>query len=127
MKSLAKICRKDIHGVQLQEGDIIATGTIGKSIWEGKATVISRPIGIVYLPKLHPLYHEKYMTTEENDCYNVKEIRPGEVAITKDADLWMKQNLCGGTGRCFVHLDTYDGNFYGWDSIEKIGSIYDFR
>lgn len=127
MKPLAKICRKDVNGVQLQEGDIIATGKVGESIWDDTATLLSRPIGIIYLPKLHPQYHTKYLTIEENDCYNVREIRPGEVAITKKADNWMKQNLCGGTGRCFVHLDTYDGDFHGWDSVEKIGSIYDFK
>ena len=127
MKPLAKICRKDVNGVQLQEGDIIAAGKVGESTWGDTATLLSRPIGTVYLPKFHPQYHTKFLTIEENDCYNVKEIRPGEVAITKKADNWMKQNLCGGTGRCFVHLDTYDGDFYGWDNIEKIGSIYDFR
>lgn len=127
MKPLAKIQRKDINGIQLQEGDIIATGKVGGSVWGGEAILLSRPIGIIYLPKLHPLYNKDYSLVTENDCYNVKEIRPGEVVITKDADEWMKQNLCGGTGRCLIHLATYDGDFYEWDSIEKIGSIYDFK
>ena len=127
MKSLGKICRKDIHGSELQEGDIIAAGKVGELIWEGKATLLSRPIGIVYIPEYHPPYNKDYCFVEETDCYNVMQIRPGEVAITKDADKYIKNNLCNGTGKCFIHLDIYDGCFYGWNTVEKIGSIYDFK
>lgn len=127
MKPLGKICRTDVHGVQLQEGDIVATGKVGESIWGGVATLLSRPIGIVYFPKYHPTYCKDYCLVEEADCYNVMQIRPGEVAITKDVDDYIIKNLCDDTGRCFVHLAEYDGDFYGWGNVEKIGSIYDFK
>ena len=128
MKSLGKIQRYDVNGVQLQEGDIVACGKVGKNIWDGTATILRRPIGIVYFPKEHPVYWDDLCIVEENDCYNVKEIRPGEaVAIKGKAEDWMLKNLCDENGRCYFHLSTYDGDFYGWDSIEKIGSIYDFK
>jgi hypothetical protein len=25
------------------------------------------------------------------------------------------------------HLSTWDGGFYAWDDVEKVGSIYDFK
>lgn len=40
MKEL--ISRKDINGVQLKEGDIVAEGKVGEEIWEGKAIIKTR-------------------------------------------------------------------------------------
>ena len=112
------ISRKDIHGVTLQEGDIVAEGIVGEKIWDGKAILIKRPIG--YVTVYHPQRHTGAICPEETDCYNITPLLPGRVSLTDIADPWMKKRLDSS-----IHLSRYDGRFYAWDNIEIIGSLYD--
>lgn len=119
MKEL--ISRKDINGVQLKEGDIIAEGKVGEEIWEGKAIIKTRPLGVVIT------YREPDLSTQyspsENNMYNVQRLRKGEVEYTDKADNFLTKG--GKIKSGIINISTYDGDFYAWDDIEKIGSIYD--
>jgi hypothetical protein len=122
MKEL--IQRYDVNNIQLKEGDIVAESTIGKEIWEGAGIVESRPLGIIVV------YHNPRITpeinVEETDCYNVMPIRKGRVKLTDKAKEWHRDRLSYDGEHTDLNISRYDGDFYAWDSIEKIGSIYDF-
>jgi hypothetical protein len=115
--------RKDRNDKRLNEGDIVAEGILGETIWDGKAIVEERPLGIVRI-----YHHPKVSSSlppEETDCYNIEPLRVGKVRLTSLADQWMINNLAEGTWYSELNISRYDGCFYAWDNIEVIGSIYD--
>lgn len=116
-------CRKDKNNILLADGDIVAQCTLGDVIWDGKAIIRRRPLGIVKTYKNSEQL--PIMEPEETDCYNVYEIRKGVVELTDKADEWMKTKLANEDGYVDLCISRYDGRFHGWDDIEKIGSIYD--
>ena len=125
MKSM--ISRKDRNGNQLFEGDIVAETIVGETIWDGKAIVRLRPLGIVVTCgsrdlkiKISPMF-----TPREADKYNIVQIRKGIIELTDKAEDWMIDFEHEGHKYSDLHMSCYDGAFYGWDSIERIGSIYD--
>lgn len=113
------INREDINGVRLREGDIVAECKKEKIIWDGKGIIRERPLGVVvtyFDMNAKPIY-----PPEETDKYNIVQIRCGVVELTDKSSDWMNS----GDGTCKLHLSKYDGGFYAWDNIEKIGSVYD--
>lgn len=118
------INRKDINGIQLMEGDIVAECKKMQSIWDGRAIVVERPIGVVRVYK-NPKFRSFDNSPEETDAYNIFQIRTGLVRITSKAQDWVRDRLAHDGKYVDLHLSTYDGRFYNWDNIEKIGSIYD--
>ena len=115
------ISRKDINGVQLKEGDIVAECKVGEEIWDGEGIVISRPLGVVVIYDTKPIPNQSI--TEEN-IYNLKQIRTGSVQITDKAKIFVK-TLADKNGIVSLHLSKYDGDFYNWNNVEKVGSVYD--
>ena len=109
------IGRKDINGVQLKEGDIVAECKVGEEIWDGEGIVISRPLGVVVIYDAKPIPDQSI--TEDN-IYNLKQIRTGSVQITDKAKIFVK-TLADKNGIVSLHLSRYDGNFYNWDNVEK--------
>lgn len=118
MKEL--ISRKDINGVQLKEGDIIAEGKVGEEIWSGQAIIKSRPLGVVVVYN-HPQFI-KHFEPNETNLYNIKSLRGGVVEFTDKALPYFDISKTGP-----LYISSYDGKFTAWDDIEKIGSIYDFK
>ena len=119
MRTIKILPRLDKNGVALQEGDIVAEGSVGDLIWGDTALIERRPLGIVQIIK-NPCCTLKY-PPEETDFYNIYEIRPGMVSYTNNSPQWLTQMNTGGA----LHISRYDGRFYNWDNIEKVGSIYD--
>lgn len=116
------INRKDKHGTILCEGDIVAECTLGESIWEDQGTIIKRPLGVVILyPK--PI-NTALIPPEETDFYNISGLRCGLVKLNDTAKEHLKHSV-NNAGYMPLYVSTYDGKFYAWDNIEKIGSIYD--
>lgn len=111
------INRKDRKGIQLREGDIVAESTVGEIIWDGKAKIEMRPLGFV------TVYHQNDESSlEENDFYNIEPLRVGRVKLLDE------KNTEGLDNRYTdIHIRRYDGVFYAWDNIERIGSVYDLR
>lgn len=121
MKEL--INRKDRNGIQLREGDIVAECSVGDVIWDGKGVITSRPLGVVIV---YPSVKDTAMChPEETDRYNVAQYRCGLVELTELADDWLPTIDVHGHKFTELHLSKYDGNFYAWDNIERIGSVYD--
>lgn len=114
--------RYDKNGIRLKEGDIIAECTIGESIWEDKGVILSRPLGIVQV--YHNVNTTASLNPDENDSYNIIPIRKGSVQLTDKADKWMVNNLGNDERISELNISRYDGDFYAWDNIEVIGSIY---
>lgn len=113
------INRKDIYGVQLYEGDIVAESTVGKKIWGGKGIVKARPLGLVVTyPSMNA---NPEITPEETDRYNIMQIRKGFVELTDESLPWLND----GDGTCELNITRFDGGFSAWDNIEKIGSVYE--
>lgn len=121
IKPLRLINRKDIHGVQLREGDIVAETTIGKEIWGGKGIVLTRPLGLVVCYSSTP---SKMLPPEETDCYNITQIRKGSVQLTDKADDWMIDHMAGKDRISELNISRYDGDFYAWSDIEIIGNVF---
>ena len=123
-----KIARKDIKGVALVAGDIVAESTIGKSIWNDMGIVVKRPFGIVTI--YHRPDSSEHFRAEEADCYNVMPIRKGAVELNNTASDWMKNiaTVDKESGKMYMDLNIscYDGSFYAWDTIEKIYNVEDF-
>lgn len=110
--------KKDINGVDIKEGDIVAEGIKGKEIWDGKAILVERPLGVVVV------YNESRLTSkidpEDGDFFNVIEIRHGSVRITDKAEGYLGNHSGSYTK---IYLSRYDGVFYGWDNVEVIGNV----
>lgn len=114
---------KDIHNRELKDGDIVAEGKVGDLIWEDKAKIIKRPIGIFNVFKNPKTYRE--LEPECTDFYNIRLIREGLVELL-DREAFIKM-LGKDTQYMNLYLSTYDGNFYAWDNIEIIGNVNDFK
>ena len=120
MRELIK--RKDKNGVQLREGDIVAESSIGAVIWGGKGVIRSRPLGIVVVHFKAEVFPD--IEPEEADMYDVVQCRKGIVELTEKADDWMTVSE-KGSNVLELNLSAWDSKFYGWDNVERIGSIYD--
>lgn len=111
----------DIKGNTLKDGDIIAEGKIGDKIWNDKAEITRRAIGIFTVYN-NPNPNSCY-TPERTDFYNIHQIRTG-IAHILDKDM-SSTFFNNEKDEIELYLTTYDGKFYGWDDIEIIGNIYD--
>lgn len=107
----------------MKDGDIVAECAIGDIIWNGKGIVKERPLGLVKVFKTSIC--SSLIEPEETDCYNVVQIREGRVKLTDEADSWMKNSLSDNDKYVSLHISRYDGSFYAWDNIERVGSVYD--
>lgn len=115
-------------GTPVMEGDIIAEGNINDIIWEGKAIVTRRPLGIVVTKQRKKLSMHNTIL-DKAEFYNVEEIRVGKAEFINEDEEWfnkMIKDVPEEQRYQDLHLSTWDGGFYGWNDIEKIGSIYDF-
>lgn len=121
MKELIK--RKDKNGVQLREGDIVAESSIGTVIWEGKGVVKSRPLGVVVV--YTSVADSASLNPEETDRYNIVQFRRGLVELTEKAEDWLTMFEDNGRKYTELHISKYDGDFYAWNNIERVGSVYD--
>lgn len=122
------IPRKDINGISLMDGDIVAECSVGDVIWGGEGTIVKRPLGIVVVS--HRPESSEHFVAEENDYYNVMQIRTGAVEINENSKAWMKNRsmIDKETGKMYIdlHISRYDGAFYAWDNIEKIYNVDEF-
>lgn len=115
------IDKKDRNGKPLKDGDIIAEGLIGEIIWDGQAVITKRPLGILRVAK-YP--HARVIESpDEHLFYNLEPLRCGEVQLQESATESMKNNA--ENKKIALYLSSWDGEFYGWDNIECIGSIED--
>ena len=114
-------------GTPVREGDIIAEGKVGDIIWEGKAKVITRPLGVVYIGSRKKLTKNNTIL-DKPEFYNVMQIRDGKVKLIEDnLEDWAEEFISKThTTTMSFHLSKWDGGFYGWEDIYKVGSIYDF-
>ena len=119
---MSTIARVDIHGTPLKEGDIVAEGKIDDEIWQGQAVILQRPLGIVVTYRNPTVIG--FISPEETDFYNVVQIKRGVVKLTDKAEGFLRKNS-DSDGFMDIHISRHDGNFYAWDNIEIIGSVYD--
>lgn len=120
------IDRFDKHGNQLYEGDIIRQCDVGDIIWDGDGVIVDCPLGVVvtYPIDVNAVYDDPEVT----DRYNVIRFKTGMVKLKDDLErTFLRYYEKDGVWYCPLYLSTYDGKFYGWDKIEKIGSIYDLE
>lgn len=115
------IDKVDRNGKLLKDGDIIAEGTVGELIWDGKAVVTKRPLGILHVKK-QPA-PKLIMCPDEHTFYNVEQLRCGEVQLQDDVPDFLFVNAVNG--KVPLYLSAWDGEFLVWDNIEMIGSIED--
>ena len=115
------IGKKDINMKEISVGDICAEGKVGEIIWQGCGKVIEKPFGIVYCVKASDA--RRNPTKNRVDGYNILQLGYGKVEI-----LSSMPSLKYKTGQIIndFGLSTWDGNFYGWDSLEIIGH-YNFQ
>lgn len=107
----------DVTGIQLREGDIVAEGKIGESIWDGQAIIKERALGVVVV-------HGTLAESNEPSYYNVCILRSGIAELTETAnDLLV--NEADSQKMIEFSLTHYDHIFQAWDDVEKIGSTYD--
>ena len=111
---------RDIHGTKLKDGDIIAEGTVGKVIWNGRAKIMKRPLGI-FIVYDKPEVNMRDFPDEKN-FRNVIKMREGEVEFIDDE---FSDAMTDGKKTAPLHLTVWDGQFYGWEDIEIIGNIHD--
>ena len=52
------------------------------------------------------------------------QIKRGVVKLTDKAEEFLRKNS-DSDGFMDIHISRHDGNFYAWDNIEIIGSVYD--
>lgn len=126
MKEL--IPKYDIHGVQLHEGDIVAEGKLGESIWDGQGIIRERPLGVVIYKRHSNLKNGSLdnIDTLRNGTswYNVYELRNGVAELTDSAKgplmtTYTSQKMIEFT------ISHHDHIFQAWDDIEIIGTIYE--
>lgn len=131
MKSVVKpeICKGvfDKYGFQVHEGDIVIQGHPGQVIWQGDGEVMECPVGVVCTAGLKikmPTVGD--FEPEITERYTVKQLRQGIVKLNPDTKHeFLKEYEKDGEWYSSLHLSKYDGDFYGWDDITIIGSIYD--
>ena len=112
---------KDIHGDRLRDGDIVAEGIVGNVLWDGRAELVARPIGIFQVKSSGAVHMDD--VPDRNDFYDVFPIRTGKVQI-KDDDM-RRSFVSTDTDLVEIYLTRYDGRFYAWNNLEIIGNIYD--
>lgn len=111
----------DRNGVHLKEGDIIAKRKIGDLIWNGNAKVIKRPLGIVTICDPTP----DELGVEVGDCYNIIPIRTGLAKILNKENLKHLQPFMDGNDCCTFYVGKIETDYYDWDNVEVVGSVYD--
>ncbi len=113
----------DRNGVHLKEGDIVAKCKIGDLIWNDNAKVIKRPLGIVTI--LDPMPDE--LGIEVGDCYNIVPIRTDIVKILNKENLKHLLPFIDNNDCCTFYVGKIESDYYDWDNVEIIGSVYDFE
>ena len=116
----------DRNDVSLREGDIIRECVIGQSVWDGEGVIVECPLGLVVVGSTK--LNGQYSIPEITDRYNVISLKPGLVKLVENNEsIFLRHYEKDGDYYCPIHLTTYDGKFYGWNNIEKIGSVYDIE
>lgn len=115
MKEL--IPQYDINKIQLCEGDIVAEGKIGETIWDGQGIIKKRPLGVVVV-------YDDHSELETSLYYNVCMLCNGIAELT-ESDGKHLINAADSQKLIEFSLSHHDHIFRGWDDIEKIGSVYD--
>ena len=115
MKEL--IPQYDVTGIQLREGDIVAEGKIGETIWDGQAIIKERALGVVVV-------HGTLSESNEPSYYNICMLRNGIAKLTESAEEPLVDKA-DSKKMIEFSLTQYDYIFHGWDDIQKIGSVYD--
>ena len=116
-------------GTPVMEGDIVAEGHVNDIIWDGKAIITRRPLGVVVVTPRKKLTLTNTIL-DKTEFYNVEQIRVGKAEFTNKGEEWfgkMIEDVPEEQRYQDLHLSSWDGGFYGWDNIEKVGSIYDFN
>lgn len=116
-------------GTPVMEGDIVAEGHVNDIIWDGKAIITRRPLGVVVVTPRKKLTLANTIL-DKTEFYNVQQIRVGKAEFTDECEEWfgeMIKDIPEEQRYQDLHLSTWDGGFYAWDNIEKVGSIYDFN
>lgn len=59
------------------------------------------------------------------DCYNVLPIRAGIVKILNKERLKHLQPFMDGNDCCTFCVGKIEADYYDWDNVEVVGSVYD--
>ena len=113
----------DRNEVHLKEGDIIAKCKIGDLIWNGNTKVIKRPLGIVTICNLTP----DELGVEVEDCYSIIPIRTGLAKILNKERLKHLQPFMDGNDCCTFYVGKIEADYYDWDNVEVVRSVYDLN